>query len=379
MNGSIRRRSKDSWELTIDLGRDASGKRQRKFVNVKGKRADADSKLRELLTGLDKGLPVDPSKVTVGEFLQRWLQDYAYPNTRPRTAERYESDIRLHITPAIGHVQLSKLAPSDVQHLEASLLESGKSPRSVQHLHAVLRESLKHAMRWGLIYRNVVEGVDPPRPRRKEIQPPSADGVWDILGLAKDTPYATVFQFLAFTGCRRGEALGLRWSDVDFDNGIASIVQTLQRLKGQGLVVQPPKSAKSRRAIALDADTINLLREHRGRQLLSQVEMEEVYEDHGLVFPGPFGGPLDPSVLTRNFEKLVKKAGLVGVRLHDLRHFHATMLLQEGTNPKVVQERLGHSSFAITMDTYSHVTPTIQGQAADAFAAAMGRAKKKDS
>jgi integrase len=320
---------------------------------------------------------VDTSRVTIGEFLQRWLKDYAIPNTRPRTAERYESDIRLYITPAIGHIQLAKLSPSDIQGLEAKLLEQGKSLRSVQHLHFVLRESLKHAMRWGLTYRNVAEGVDPPRYRRKEVQPPDGGGVWHILRLAKETPYSSTYQFMAFTGCRRGEALGLRWSDVDLENGTASIVQTLQRLKGKGLVFQPPKSDKSRRSIALDATTIELLREHRGQQLLYQVELGAVYQNRGLVFPGPLGEPLDPSVLTRNFERLARKAGMHGVRLQDLRHFHATLLLKAGTHPKIVQERLGHSSIGITLDTYSHVVPGLQEQAAQAFDAAMKKAQEE--
>ena len=231
-------------------------------------------------------------------------------------------------------------------------------------------------MRWGLTFLNVAEGVDPPRPQRPEIQPPTAENVWDILDLADKTPYRAALLFMAFTGCRRGEALGLRWSDVNLENGVASIVQSLQRIRGMGLVLQPPKSAKSRRAIAIDDETVIVLWEHRGRQLLYQVELDGIYQDQGLVFPGPMGGPLDPSVLTRTFEKLVKKAGLANTRLHDLRHFHATLMLQEGANPKIVQERLGHSSFAITMDTYSHVVPGLEEQAAKDFASAMGRAKR---
>ena len=244
-------------------------------------------------------------------------------------------------------------------------------------MHGILRQALKHAMRWGLLYHNVADAVDPPRPCRKEIQPPDAQQVWKVLELSETTAYRAVLHFMAFTGCRRGEALGLRWSDVDLDKGAASIVQTLQRLKGKGLVLQPPKSAKSRRSIALEEDTVDMLREHRGRQLLAEVEWEGVYQGQGLVFAGPSGGPLDPSVLTRNFEKLARRAGLSHVRLHDLRHFHATLMLQQGTNPKIVQERLGHSSFAITMDTYSHVVPGLQEQAAKDFAAAMKRAQER--
>jgi integrase len=246
----------------------------------------------------------------------------------------------------------------------------------VQHVHAVIRESLKHAMRWGLVYRNVAEGVDPPRHIRPEIKPPTAGQVWQILSLSEKTSHNAAIYFMAFTGCRRGEALGLKWPDVDLDNGKVSIQHSLQRLKGQGLQLQPPKSVKSRRSIALDVDTIQMLRKHRGGQLLEQVRLDGAYEDRGFVFPGPLGGPLDPSVLTRTFEKLVKKAGFHDIRLHDLRHFHATLMLQQGANPKVVQERLGHSSFSVTMDTYSHVVPGLQEQAVKDFSEAMIKAKR---
>ena len=241
------------------------------------------------------------------------------------------------------------------------------------------RKAPSNALRWGLVFRNPAEAVDPPRPSRPEIQPPSANAVWDLLEAAKETPYHGALVFLAFTGCRRGEDLGLRWTDIDLKNGNAAIVQSLQRVKGEGLVFQAPKSTKSRRAISLDSDTIDMLREHRGKQLLRQVELDGAYSDQGLVFPGSLGGPIDRSVLTRTFEKLVKRIGLTATRLHDLRHFHATLLLQQGTNPKVVQERLGHSSFAITMDTYSHVAPGLQKQAAQDFALAMGKAKPLDN
>lgn len=370
MKGSIRRRSKDSWEITIDLGRDAQGKRLRKFAHVKGKKADADRKLRELMASLDRGLPPDSGNITVQEFLAQWLQDYAIPHTRPRTAQRYESDIRLHINPAFGHVRLSQLRPSDIQALESRMLKEGRAPRSVRHLHTVLKEALKHAMRWGFIYRNVAEAVDPPPSRPKHIQPPDIDQVWEILRLADETPYGPMLSFMARTGCRRGECLGLRWVDTDLDNGVTSIVQTLQRVGKQRLVFQPPKSAKSKRAIAIDDTTIDLLRQHQGQQVLLKMELGSTWQDSGLVFPGPFGKPLDPATLTRNFQKLTKKAALQNVRLHDLRHFHATTLLRSGVHLKVVQERLGHASIA---DTYSHVAPSLQQAAASAFAEAMDR------
>ena len=173
--------------------------------------------------------------------------------------------------------------------------------------------------------------------------------------------------FLVRTGCRRGEALGLEWRHVDLEHGTVSIVQSLQRIGRTGLRFVPPKSAKSRRSVALDEDTVEMLRAHHGGQILVMAQLGATYEDNGLVFPGPVGKPLDPATLTRNFEKLVMRTMMGRFRLHDLRHFHASMLLKAGVHLKVVQERLGHSSIAITADTYSHVAPSLQKEAADVF------------
>ena len=377
MKGSIRRRGKGSWELTIDLGRGPDGKRQRKFMNVKGLKVDADRRLREVLGSLDRGLQPDTGKITVGAYMAHWHETYAVPNTRPRTAERYLGDIRLHIVPAIGHIRLAQLRAADVQQLEARLLAGGKSATSVRHVHVVLKEGLKHAVRWGLVHVNVADAVDPPKVRHQEVRPPTMEEVLALLNLAGDTPYGPPLTFLARTGVRRGECLGLRWTDLDLERGIASIVQSLQRIGRQGLQFVPVKSAKSRRAIALDGQSVDMLRDLRGQQILREAELgSTTYNDSGLVFPGPFGDPLDPATLTRNFERLAQECGLSHVRLHDLRHFHATVLLQAGTHLKVVQERLGHASIAITADTYSHVAPGLQRSAAESFAEAMDGAAR---
>jgi len=365
-----------SWQIIIDLGRDANGKKRRKFITVKGTKTEAQRQLREKLSSLDNGLPMDNGKLSVGDLLDRWVRDYATPNVRPKMLQRYEGDVRIHIKPAIGHVALEKLSPAAVQAMEANLLASGKSPRSVQHTHVVLKMALKKGIQWGLVYRNVADAVDAPKVRRKEIDPPPAEKLGDILDLARKTPHLVVHYFLAYTGCRRSEALGLRWTDVDLEHGTASIVQTLQRLpKGQGLAFLPTKSAKSRRAIKLDAGTVAMLREHRGTQLLAKADLGATYKDNGLVFPNEFGEPLSPSIVSRTFKKLVGEAGTPRTRLHDLRHAHATEMLKAGVHLKVVQERLGHSTIAITSDFYTHVAPTLQEEAADAFAEAMRRAR----
>jgi integrase len=371
MNGSIRRRGKHSWELTIDLGRDAQGKRRRKFVHVKGTRAEADRRLRDILTGMDKGLPVTTSKETVAAYLERWLRDYVEIKVRPRTAESYRILVKRHIVPVLGDIPLARLQPGDAQGMLADVASKGLSKRTQQSVYQCLSHALKQAIRWGILYRNIMNVVDRPKAEAHEPIVPDSERVGTLLREVEASPYFAHYWFLAYTGVRRGEALGLRWRDVDLERGTASIVQTVQRVNGQGLRFQPPKSARSRRSITLDTRTIAVLKAHRVAQIEHRIRLGGAYHDMELVFPSPHGKPLDPSVLTHTWEKLRDKAGLKGVRLHDLRHLHATLLLQAGTNPKVVQERLGHSSIAVTMDIYSHVLPTLQREAAETFARAM--------
>ena len=367
MKGSIRRRSKNSWEISLDLGRNSSGKRLRKFLNVKGSRREADRKLREILSTLDRGLPIDSKTITVSEFLRRWLADCVSIQTRPRTYERYESDVRLHIEPVIGHLKLSQLSPSDIQSLESDLLLSGKSSSSVRHVHIVLKSALKRAMRWGLLYRNVADLVDAPRVQRTEIDPPDISVAMRIFDEASKGPYGPPIAFLAETGCRRGEALAMSWSRIDLDAGIAYITKSLQRIGRQGLKFTDPKSRQGIRKVKLGSRTVDMLREHRGKQLLKQVELSEIWEENDLVFPGPTGKPLDPATLTRNFIKIVRKLGLENVRLHDMRHFHASQLYANGLQLKDLQQRMGHSSISVTADIYTHVDIGNQDEALEAF------------
>ena len=371
MEGRIRKRGKGSWELTIDLGRDAQGKRQRKFDTVRGKRADADRRLRELVGTLDKGTPLDTGKINVEDYLQRWHLDYATPNTRPRTAERYMVDIRNNLVPHLGHLPLTKLSSNDVRSMEAAMLARGLSPRTVQHAHRVLSEALKHAVEWGLLFHNPCDAVRPPRQVRYEVKMPDPATVHLLLDMARETPLGTAFHFLAYTGVRRGEACGLMWSDIDLVAATAAIQRSAVRITGKGLVMLPPKTERGRRAIALDPETVDILRAHNGEQLIHRTELGNLYKNTGHVFTRLTGAPLDPYVLTDTWRHLVAKAGVPHIRLHDLRHFHASVLLQANTHPKIVQERLGHASISITLDTYSHLIPSLQEQAAQDFARLM--------
>ena len=222
-----------------------------------------------------------------------------------------------------------------------------------------------------MIWHNPCSSVRPPRIARKEITVPDTATVLQLLDLAKYTRHYAAFHFLAHTGVRRGEVCGLMWDDVDLVGARASILRAAVRVKGKGIVMLPPKTERSRRTIALDSETVDVLRAHRGTQLIQRSELGDLYEDLGYIFTGATGLPLDPYVLTDTWSHMVWKAGVTNIRLHDLRHFHASVLLRANKHPKIVQERLGHSTISVTLDTYSHSVPSMQEQAALDFAEAL--------
>jgi integrase len=289
MNGSIRKRGEKSWELTIDLGRDANGKRLRKFVNVKGTKKLAQEQPRELLISLDKGVPISPGKITLGEWLEKWLLDYVARNCRQKTRERYEGIIRHHVIPVLGHIELTKLTPRDVQAFESKLSSQGMKPAGVEVVHNTLSGALKYAL-------------------RMEVEPPDITTVRRILETAREQehPLYACLWLIAYTGVRRGEALGLRWQDVNLEAGTISIAQTLGRSL-DGLIFQPPKTSAGRRVIDLDDKTVDVLRAHQGQQLLYKAQLEGAYEDQGLVFADPLGHPMNPMAVTGPFSPLPRR------------------------------------------------------------------------
>ena len=257
--------------------------------------------------------------------------EYVAPNRRPKTIERYEGLIRKHISPVLGRIDLTKVAPSDIQTLEAKLLAQGMAPQGVHLVHNVISGAFKYALRMEVAWRNPAKAVTPPKIVRTEVEPPEIDRVKRILELAEEEnhPLFPALWLIAYTGMRRGEALGLRHQDLNLDVGTISIIQTITRSL-QGIITQPTKTNAGRRPIDIDDDSIGILRAHLGRQLLSRMELNGAYHDNGLVFPGPLGDPLNPMTLTRVFQSFAEKLGLQGAKLHDLRHFHASVMLQKG-------------------------------------------------
>ncbi|MCL0065380.1 site-specific integrase [Dehalococcoidia bacterium] len=375
MKGHIRKRSKGSWTLWIDLGRDPeTGKRKQQTMTVPGTKKDAERELRATLTRLEEGAYVKPAKLTVGEYLDQWLQGYVSSNVGPRTRERYVEIVRTHLIPALGSIPLAALQPQHIQTYYGKALDSGRrdgkgglSARTVQQYHRILHEALKHAVKHGTLIRNAAEAVDAPRPEHKEMATLAPEDVNRLLDAVRDTPYYVPFYTAIYTGLRRSELLALRWFRVDLELATLSVVETLHRLKNREFVFGQPKSKRGRRLITLSPSLAILLREHKARQEFERMFLGKPLSPNDLVFSNPDGSPLKPDCITQAFTRITRAIGLYGVRFHDLRHTHATLMLWQGIHPKIVSERLGHSSIAITLDTYSHVLPGLQEAAALRF------------
>jgi integrase len=372
MAGQLIQRGKERFVVRVFLGRDGG---KRRYVNrtVHGRRRDAERVLRDLLAARDRGDLVTPSRQSLGDFLRRWLDDYAAGAVAETTLASYRATVRVHLAPAFGAVPLRHLSPAPIQRHMAEKLAAGLSPKTVAYHRTILREALAHAVKWGLLSRNPADTTDAPRVARREMR------VWDeeqarvFLGEAKRvSPYYRLYLAALLTGARQGELLGLRWEGFDAAFGRLAIQRTLYRLGGR-LLIKEPKTAKARRTIPLPASLAGELQALRAEQeerrrtigdcpsgLECRVGACPHWHEFGLIFCQPNGKPLHAhNVARRDFRRVLTRAGLPRVRFHDLRHLCATLLLSQGVHPKVAQELLGHSTVSVTLDTYSHVAPAL--------------------
>ena len=375
MRGHIIKRYKDSYSIVIELGNDPStGKRRQQWYSVKGTKKEAEKKLSELLHEIDTGTFMKPGKTTLAEYLERWMKDYARPNLAPKTADWYAYIIHSHIVPSLGNTLLTRLKPEQLQRYYAEKLSGGRcdgkgalSPQTVRHCHVAIHYALETAIKWGLLTHNPADAVSPPRSERHQIQTWSAEELGSFLETAKDTPYYAMFHLLFASGMRRSEALALRWCDIDLPLCQIYVTRSMQHLADGTFTFKQPKTARGRRAIALPPSTTLILKEHREKQALDTAFVGRILKDDDLVFSHLDGKPFLPNSITHAWGKMVKRTGLKYIRLHDARHTHASLMLKQGVHPKIVQERLGHASIQITLDTYSHVAPGLQEAAAARF------------
>lgn len=373
--GSIYKRKKDGrWVAAVNLGY-KDGKLQRKCCYRKTRKAVSDWLTAELAK-LGQGIPLVTERQTLTQFLDRWLEDSIKPSVRPATYVSYEQQIRVHIAPTLGHLLLTKLAPQHIQNymnekmkptpaVGTDKAKPGLSAKTVKYHRSILNMALGQALKFGLVGRNVATLVDPPRVKKFEIQPIDQSQARAFLEAIRGDRMEAFFTVALSLGLRRGEALGLRWVDVDFQARTLRISGSLQRLNGK-LELSEPKTKTSRRLLDLPDSLINKLREHRARQLEEKIAIgPQHWQDTDLVFTNDIGEPVDPRQVKRRLDALLKKAGLPHYRVHDLRHFCASLLLAQGVPLKVVSEMLGHSQIGITADLYTHVLPSLKRAAVD--------------
>jgi integrase len=413
--GSITQRKDGRWQGQVDLGWQ-DGRRRRKFVYGRTRRAVSDALTRALRAAQDGTLLTD-ERQTVGQFLAHWLRDVARPRVRPRTLDTYEAAITLHIVPTLGKRALARLSPQDCQAWISTLAAQGVPVGRIRYARVVLRNALNTAVRWRLVSQNVAALADAPRMIAREIRPLSPDQAKQLLKTAAGQPLEGFVAIALGCGLRLGEALALKWSDVDLDAGTLRVHYALQRSGGDAVARRPllserrrlhkalrqeqsheerhavrrllqeirgklqalktgvqlvePKSSRSRRTLALPVVTIAALRTHRVRQLEARLAAGGHWQDQGFVFTSPIGTPLDQSNVSKDFKRLLRAAGLPPIRIHDLRHSCATLLLAQGVDPRTIMETLGHSQISLTLNTYSHVLPALQRAAAAKMDAAL--------
>lgn len=356
--GTIFKRPDGLWVGRLTLER---GKRHQVTAKTQ---AAVRAKLEEAKTARAKGLPLETSKQTVSAFLTDWLATSIKPHRRHHTWVGYEVNVRLRLVPKIGHHQLVKLAPGHVQKMLNELRDQGLSPRSVQYAHATLRAALHQALKWGLVNRNVATLVDLPRLNREEVQPLTPDQARELVKAVRGDRLEALYVGAMALGLRRGEALGLRWADLDLQARTVKVRKQVQRIDGK-LQLVDVKTDHSRRIVDLPDPVVAVLQARRIRQLEEQLMAGPLWQDSGLVFTTSIGTPLEAGNVWRSFKTILEDAELPHIRFHDLRHTAASLLLAQGAELWEVSKLLGHSGIQITNDVYGHLYPQARRAAAD--------------
>ncbi|WP_327301713.1 tyrosine-type recombinase/integrase [Streptomyces goshikiensis] len=393
--GTIYQRKDGRWEAAGYVLA-ANGTRRR--VRVYGStRREAADKLAERIADSNRGFPVATADSTVGEYLTYWLGSVAVHRLRENTHTRYSACVRLHLIPGLGTKKIARLTTKDVrtfldrlrttcqcctQSLDTErkqccaigeCCQKRLSPSTVTYLHSVLKSALEHAVREDELPRNVARNVKAATPRPRRFRPLTAGEARQFLAAARADRLHALYELALRTGLRKGELLGLHWEDLDLNGGAASIRRSLQRTRTGGLTHLPTKTRASERRIALPAECLRSLREHKDRQEEESETAGPVWSDSGLVFTTPTGRPLDPANLTRRFRSFLDRAGLRRIRFHDLRHSTATLLLEQGVDLVVIKELLGHAHIGVTAGVYAHVRLQLQRQAIDTLGHALGQ------
>jgi len=367
--GQIIARGERRWLVRVYLGRDRET-RKRIYHNrtIYGSLRHAQAYLTRRLHERDLSRGVEGLQITVDEFLDHWLKTAVKPKVRGKTYSDYAGVLRRYIRPAIGTKMLASLSPLEIQAAYQAMIDRKLSARTTRYAHSVLRAAIRQAIRWQLLLTDPTQGVQLPRPQCREMSVLTTEQARTFLKAASLSPQACIFAVALTTGMRPSEYLGLCWRDIDWDRGTVSIVRTIHKHEGQWIFADT-KRVHSRRIVKLQTWVVELLRKLR-RSRNEAVSCAPGFAD--LIFTTAHGEPINEEYLVKKyFKPLLRETGLPNIRLYDLRHTSATLALTVGVAPKVVSEQLGHASAAFTLDTYSHVLPHMQDEAAAKMEAAL--------
>lgn len=371
IKGYFRKRGK-TWSFTVDVGRKPDGSREQKTRSGFKTKKEAEQACAELITQINKGLYLEPSKKTLQEAIVTWLELIVKPTVRISTFDNYSKAVLKRIVPSLGQHKLKDVSVEHIQKYYLSLLAEGLSAEYIRYLHSILRSFFKYQVKIQNITKSIIDFVDAPRIGRKEQKTWTIQEATQLLEVAKaeNPTYYIVYLLALYTGLRRGELLALRWKDCDLEQRKISVYQTLYYAR-QAFHFLEPKTSHSARLVSIPDYVVTELRNHKIWQEEHKKQLGAAYEDYDLVAANELGRPIHPRSLTGHFNRTIKKANIPRIRFHDQRHTHATILLKLGEHIKIVSERLGHSNSAMTMNVYSHVTKDMQEQAARKFEEAM--------
>lgn len=369
MAGQIIKRGDRTWLVRIFMGRDAEGKQIFHHKTIHGTKKDAEQYRNKAIREKDLGTFIEPSPTTVDDYMKKWLETAARPRLRDNTYREYEGLLCRYVSPTLGGKRLSDVRPLDIQSLYTTMTEKNLSARTVRFTHSVLSSAFKQAVRWRMLLQNPCESVELPRKVSQEMQSLTPIEAARFLAEAASDRWAALFVLALATGLRPSEYFGLKWSDVDLEQGLVTVQRSLiwRSYKSGDWYFGEPKTPRSRRRIPLPDSVVRALIQHKRRQAEERLKEGAAYKNLDLIFATCEGQPLIRlNVIQKHFKPILERAKLPAtLRLYDLRHTCATLLLAANENPKVVSERLGHSSITLTMDVYSHVLPDMQQGASD--------------